>query len=264
LISRANVVALLDQYGSDSDCIDLSEKVEIAPVTIPPNMPLPFIYRIVQGEGFNYVPVVRYHGCLEGLVSREGLVDIQNRRLDDFHLKDQIDRMNADLEAGQILGSMHLGDNIHAERFKDGMRDITKGMLKMMKNPVKATKNFLEEEEMKDEDQKEYFLTETHGKSVFTRPADNRQAKAPLSVEDAVAKAFIPAPECESETTSLQLEINPAKATQAPVTRALAVSEETPLLQRPTQSHQNHAAHNSDTYPVDESENLHLLQNVDR
>ena len=33
-------------------------------------MPLPFIYRIVQGEGFNYVPVIRCHGPLEGVVSR--------------------------------------------------------------------------------------------------------------------------------------------------------------------------------------------------
>ena len=61
-------------------------------------MPLPFIYRIVQvsggrlipdpipcltmytlapqGEGFNYIPVIRYHGPLEGVVSREVGVNI--------------------------------------------------------------------------------------------------------------------------------------------------------------------------------------------
>ncbi|GAX84673.1 hypothetical protein CEUSTIGMA_g12094.t1 [Chlamydomonas eustigma] len=248
LISRANVMTLLEQYGRESDCIDLTQKVEIAPVTIPPNMPLPFIYRIVQGEGFNYVPVVRYHGCLEGVVSREELVDIQNQKLDDFHLKDQIDRMNADLEAGQILGSMHLGDNIHAARFKEGMRDITQGMLNIMKNPVKATKDFLEEEGDKDEDQKEFFLTEAHGKSVFVQPAGNRHTGIPPAVESAASKAFIPTAEHQSEASPLLLEINPGAVAEVPLSQAPASNEMTPLLSRADQRLQssNHDVHNVD------------------
>lgn len=53
---------------------------------------------MVQAEGFNYVPVIKYHGPLEGVVSREELVDVQNKKLDAFHLKDDIERMNADIE----------------------------------------------------------------------------------------------------------------------------------------------------------------------
>ena len=31
---------------------------------------------------------------VQGVVGRQELVDIQNKKLDDFHLKDTIDRMN--------------------------------------------------------------------------------------------------------------------------------------------------------------------------
>lgn len=54
--------------------IDLSSKVEVAPVVIPPGMPLAFIYHIMQEQGLNYVPVIRHHGPLEGMVSRSVLV----------------------------------------------------------------------------------------------------------------------------------------------------------------------------------------------
>jgi hypothetical protein len=50
--------------------IDLSSKVEVAPVVIPPGMPLTFIYHIMQEQGLNYVPVIRHHGPLEGMVTR--------------------------------------------------------------------------------------------------------------------------------------------------------------------------------------------------
>jgi hypothetical protein len=56
--------------GVCSPLIDLSSKVEIAPVVIPPGMPLTFIYHIMQEQGLNYVPVIRHHGPLEGLVTR--------------------------------------------------------------------------------------------------------------------------------------------------------------------------------------------------
>lgn len=45
MISRRNVTDLLDLHGAEATKIDLSSKVEIAPIVIPPNMPLPFIYR---------------------------------------------------------------------------------------------------------------------------------------------------------------------------------------------------------------------------
>jgi chloride channel 7 len=50
--------------------MDLSSKVEVAPVVIPPGMPLTFIYHIMQEQGLNFVPVIRHHGPFEGLVSR--------------------------------------------------------------------------------------------------------------------------------------------------------------------------------------------------
>lgn len=119
---------LLNKHGEEAPAIDLSPKVEIAPVVIPPGMPLQFIYSIMQeqvgriyciyrllcvggccGEppththshtqahihthahtrahpltcthphasthnrapqGLNYVPVIRQHGPLEGIVTR--------------------------------------------------------------------------------------------------------------------------------------------------------------------------------------------------
>lgn len=57
-----------------SGVIDLSSKVEVAPVVIPPGMPLTFIYHIMQEQGLNYVPVIRQHGPLEGMVTRWALL----------------------------------------------------------------------------------------------------------------------------------------------------------------------------------------------
>jgi chloride channel 7 len=54
----------------DEPEIDLVSKVEIAPIVIPPGMPLTFIYNLMQEQGLNYVPVIRYHGPLEGMVTR--------------------------------------------------------------------------------------------------------------------------------------------------------------------------------------------------
>jgi hypothetical protein len=41
-----------------------------APVVIPPGMPLQFIYAIMTEQGLNYVPVIKQHGPLEGIVTR--------------------------------------------------------------------------------------------------------------------------------------------------------------------------------------------------
>ena len=37
-------------------------------------MPLPFIYNVMTEQGLNYVPVIRQHGPLEGMVTRCGCV----------------------------------------------------------------------------------------------------------------------------------------------------------------------------------------------
>jgi chloride channel 7 len=63
---------LLLKHGEPSPAIDLSPKVEIAPLVVPPGMPLQFLYTIMQEQGLNYVPVVREHGPLEGMVTRCG------------------------------------------------------------------------------------------------------------------------------------------------------------------------------------------------
>lgn len=41
---------LLNKHGEEAPAIDLSPKVEIAPVVIPPGMPLQFIYSIMQEQ----------------------------------------------------------------------------------------------------------------------------------------------------------------------------------------------------------------------
>ena len=51
MISRRNVAELIDSHGVEAECIDLAPKVEVAPIIIPPNMPLPFIYRCGRGAG---------------------------------------------------------------------------------------------------------------------------------------------------------------------------------------------------------------------
>lgn len=148
MISRANVIKAIEESGPDATSISLERFIEVAPIVVPPNMPLPFIYRIVQAEGINYLPVVRNYGplavrlgvvyasnhltstavessdtlhhvdtapphdllpclqhayALQGIVSREELVDIQNKKLDDHHLKDTIDQMSQ--VCGQQEGS---------------------------------------------------------------------------------------------------------------------------------------------------------------
>lgn len=44
--------------------------MEIAPVVIPPTMPMQFIYNIMTEQGLNHVPVIQEHGPLMGVVSR--------------------------------------------------------------------------------------------------------------------------------------------------------------------------------------------------
>lgn len=65
-----SVLELVAKHGDTAEAIDMSNKVEIAPVVIPPGMPLTFIYNVMQEQGLNYVPVIRQHGPLEGMVSR--------------------------------------------------------------------------------------------------------------------------------------------------------------------------------------------------
>ncbi len=64
------------------------------------------------------VPVIKTHGPLEGVVSRHELFEIQNKKLDDFHLKDQIEKMTEDIDQGKLIQSMNLTGNVHATKFK--------------------------------------------------------------------------------------------------------------------------------------------------
>ncbi|KAG2483148.1 hypothetical protein HYH03_017993 [Edaphochlamys debaryana] len=168
MISRRNVGALLDEHGADAAAVDLSSKVEVAPIVVPPNMPLPFIYRIVNAEGFNYVPVVRWNGPLEGLVSRAELVDVQNTQLDSFHLKEQLEKMAHEIDQGKIIGSMHLDNNIHAQAFKN-----------LFSNPVAAVREVL------DKDDKPFEVADTFylggGDSAAGPGADGSSPHKPAS-----------------------------------------------------------------------------------
>jgi CBS domain containing-hemolysin-like protein len=68
----AAAAAAADGSGSEADgsCIDIGGKVEVAPVVVPPGMPLSFVLHLMQEQGLNYVPVIRHHGPLEGLIAR--------------------------------------------------------------------------------------------------------------------------------------------------------------------------------------------------
>ncbi|GFH23795.1 uncharacterized protein HaLaN_21473 [Haematococcus lacustris] len=82
------------------------------------------------------------------MVSRTELVEVQNKKLDEFHLKDQIEKMTDQIDQGKIIQSMNLTDNIHAAKFK-----------KFISNPVAATKEFMETDDAKPQDEsQEYFM----------------------------------------------------------------------------------------------------------
>ncbi|KAG2451001.1 hypothetical protein HYH02_004271 [Chlamydomonas schloesseri] len=147
MISRRHVAELIDSHGVEAELIDLAPKVEVAPIIIPPNMPLPFIYRIVNAEGFNYVPVVRWNGPLEGIVSRANLVEVQNEQLDRFHLKEQLEKMAHEIDQGKIIGSMHLDNNIHAQAFKH-----------IFSNPVAAVREVLDKDDKPMQVEDTYYL----------------------------------------------------------------------------------------------------------
>lgn len=65
-----SILQLLAAADKGAEFVDLSSKVEVAPVVIPPGMPLQFIYNIMTEQGLNYLPVIHQHGPLEGMVSR--------------------------------------------------------------------------------------------------------------------------------------------------------------------------------------------------
>ncbi|KAL6760232.1 voltage gated chloride channel-domain-containing protein [Haematococcus lacustris] len=171
MISRKNIALLLEEHGLECEHIDLTPKVEVAPIIIPPSMPLPFVYRIVNAEGFNYVPVIKTHGPLEGMVSRTELVEVQNKKLDEFHLKDQIEKMTDQIDQGKIIQSMNLTDNIHAAKFK-----------KFISNPVAATKEFMETDDAKPQDEsQEYFMENQDDSGVRHRPGAAYHTALPVT-----------------------------------------------------------------------------------
>ena len=47
-------------------------QVEVAPIAVPPSMPLHMLLALMNEQGLDYVPVIRRHGPLEGLVTRWG------------------------------------------------------------------------------------------------------------------------------------------------------------------------------------------------
>jgi CBS domain containing-hemolysin-like protein len=72
--AAAAAAAAQGDVGCSGCLLDISSKVEVAPVVIPPGMPLSFVYHIMQEQGLNFVPVIRHHGPLEGMVTRWGAV----------------------------------------------------------------------------------------------------------------------------------------------------------------------------------------------
>lgn len=107
---------------------------------------------MVNAEGFNYVPVIRYHGPLEGIVSRKELVDVQNQKLDAFHLKEQIERMDNEIQQGKIIGSMQLGDNIHAQAFR-----------RVFQHPLAAMREVLEKDDKPEAEQQTFYMDAAAG-----------------------------------------------------------------------------------------------------
>jgi hypothetical protein len=70
--------------------------------------------------------VIRHYGPLEGIVSRQELVEVQNKQLDEFHLKDHIEKVEEQLEQGKLIESMNLTGNIHAAKLKQFMQNPVK------------------------------------------------------------------------------------------------------------------------------------------
>eukprot|EP00878_Enallax_costatus_P010897 GHUV01011381.1.p1 GENE.GHUV01011381.1~~GHUV01011381.1.p1 ORF type:complete len:670 (+),score=126.18 GHUV01011381.1:946-2955(+) len=116
IISRQSILELVARHGDDAESIDLSSKVEVAPVVIPPGMPLTFIYNVMQEQGLNYIPVIRQHGPLEGMVSRVDIVGVQSHQLDKFHVKENLQQASKDIEGGRIIQSMMIDKQTAALR----------------------------------------------------------------------------------------------------------------------------------------------------
>ncbi|GBF95490.1 chloride channel CLC-c [Raphidocelis subcapitata] len=116
VISRVSLRELLAKHGESATAIDLSCKVEVAPIAVPPSMPLHTLLALMNEQGLDYVPVIRRHGPLEGMVTRAGVVAVQASRLDRFHVRDALARADEDIRAGRLIASMALPQQTAALR----------------------------------------------------------------------------------------------------------------------------------------------------
>jgi predicted transcriptional regulator len=104
MIRRQAVEQLLaERGGKENDMVDLTASVEVAPIVIPPNMPLSFVYAVMSTMGVEYLPVVAQHGPIEGVVTRGDLVAAQNHKLDQFHIQDKIDELTHEVKDGNLI-----------------------------------------------------------------------------------------------------------------------------------------------------------------
>jgi len=71
--------------------VDLTSLIQLPPVVLPPDMPLTTVFRLKTASCLEYLPVVKTHGPLQGLISRHELVNAQNKHLDPHNLQQRLD-----------------------------------------------------------------------------------------------------------------------------------------------------------------------------
>lgn len=80
-----------EQDTNEETPLDLSAIIKMPPVVIPSDMPLTSIYRLKLSTGLEYIPVVDEHGPIRGVITRDVLLNCQNRYIDPDRLQEQLD-----------------------------------------------------------------------------------------------------------------------------------------------------------------------------
>lgn len=114
LDEKAELLVAVDRYlesGEEEDeVIDLSSITTLPPVVIPPGMPLTSVYRLKKSTGLEYIPVIDQHGPLQGMITRDVLLQCQNQLIDPNHLQEDMDKWTDEAYGDRAIYEHALGN----------------------------------------------------------------------------------------------------------------------------------------------------------
>lgn len=103
------VERFLECGQEDDEIIDLSSITTLPPVVIPPGMPLTFVYRLKKSTGLEHIPVVEQHGPLQGMITRDVLLQCQNQLIDPNHIQEDMDKWTDETYGDRAIYEHALG-----------------------------------------------------------------------------------------------------------------------------------------------------------